>query len=656
MNIIKLVSTLIIILSCYTAYGQSATDPVLMRINGEQITVSDFKYAYNKADNSNSTKEQSINQFLESFINFKLKVAEAKKLQLNEDQSFKTEYSRYLDQTEKLYTTDTISTNTIARKIYDRLGQNIQISQLFIAFPKGNILPKDTLDAYNKIVSIRESAINGDNEKFEELILQFSNDSVSANSSIPGYLGWKTALMLQQDIEEAIYNADLNSISQPIRTNNGYYLIKVFNKRKDLGQLHLAHIFLPYPYEDSDQIQKDSVRNQAREVYNKLISGADFDQAVLRYSADEQTAGREGILGWFGVSNPIPTIFEATLFNLNIGEVSPPLEMDYGFHIFKNLNKVALLPWEEMKKDITKSVTQSDRNEFVKKLQRERLSQEYPYIVNSLVYNQLQSIANNYHIADSAYFEKIAYLDNQVLLSIGSQKYTVVDFIDFLVENPETNFTLSTDILSYKVNDFILAKQQEVQKSTLADRYPEFRHLTQEYYEGILLFNVMNQEVWEKAQNDTEALQELFDKDPMKYKWDSPKYKGYVIHARDKATIQKAQNLIKEHKGSPDLQQILTKSLNINKEQSVYIEKGLWGKGDNGFIDRTIFKTKNNREIVGYPKFIVEGRLINAPETLDDARGQVVADYQSMIEKEWIKNLHNKYKVEINEDVLQSIK
>ncbi|PXV68002.1 peptidyl-prolyl cis-trans isomerase SurA [Dysgonomonas alginatilytica] len=654
MNIIKFASVLLVSLAFHTAYGQSA-DPVLMRINGEQVTLSDFQYAYNKTGNSNSTKDQTVDQFLESFINFKLKIEEAKYLQLNQEASFKEEYSRYLDQTEKLYTTDTVSDHIIARKIYDRLGENIQISQLFIAFPKGDILPKDTLEAYNKIVSIRESTANGGSNKFEDLVLEFSNDSVSRNSSIPGYLGWKTALMLRKDIEEAMYATAINSISQPIRTNEGYYLIKVFNKRKDPGQINLAHIFLPYPYADSDINQKDSVRSLAQEIYTKLTMGASFAQAVSIYSADEQTSPRGGVLGWFGVGNPLPTVFESTLYSLNIGEVSPPMEMDYGFHIFKILDKVYQLPWEDMKGEILKAITQSDRNELIKNLQRERLSQNYPYTLNSLVYNQLESIANTYHVTDSVYFEKVAYLDNQVLLSIEKQNYKVLDFIDFLVENPQTNFNLSTDILSHKVNDFILEKQQEVQKLTLAEKHPEFRHLIQEYYEGILLFNVMNQQVWEKAQNDTQMLQQLFDKDPLKYKWESPKYKGYVIHAKDKTTIIKAKELIKEYGNSPDLAQILSKNLNTNTAPSVHIEKGLWGKGENGFIDRSVFKTKNDREIIGYPEFIIEGKLISAPETLDDARGQVIADYQSIIETEWIKNLRNKYKVEINRDVLQSM-
>lgn len=654
MNIVKFVSTVLLTLSFHTAFGQS-TDPILMRINGENITVSDFKYAYNKTDNLDSTKDQNINQFLESFINFKLKVAEAKSLQLDQGEAFKQEYSRYLDQVKKRYTTDSISPNAVAKMIYDRLGQNIQISQLFIAFPKEKILPKDTLDAYKKIVSIRESAINGNPKTFEDLVLEFSNDSISMGSSTPGYIGWRTALMLQKDIEEAMYSTDINSISQPVRTNEGYYLIKVFNKRKDPGQINLSHIFLPYPYEDSSERQKDSVRNHAQKIYQELLSGTDFSSATAKYSLDESSAKKDGALGWFGINNPLPAAFEKTLFNLNPKEVSPPIEMDYGYHIFKIVNKTSLLPLENMKDEIIKSIKGSDRNELIEKLERERLSQEFPYTVNHMVYKQLQTIANTYYIADSVYFNKAASLDNEVLLSIGDNKYKVADFIDFLAENSQTNLNLSTDILLQKMNGFILQKQQEAKKSTLRDKHPEFRHLTQEYYEGILLFDVMNKEVWEKAQNDRQTLQALFDKDPLKYKWESPKYKGYVIHAKDKATLKKAKELIKEHGSSKDLAEILTKNLNSNKEISVHIEEGLWGKGDNEFIDRAVFKIKNNWEIIGYPEFMVEGKLISVPETLDDAEGLVITDYQSMIEKEWLKKLHEKYPVEINEDILKGI-
>lgn len=652
MNTIKCFVTLLLVLSCSIAYGQS--DPILMKINGNKITKSDFEYAYKKANNE-ASEDQSVDQFLESFINYKLKVEEAKSLELNKDEIFLKEYSRYLEQSQSPYITDSISPEIVARKIYDRLGQNVQMSQLFVAFPTEDILPKDTLKTYNKIVSIRESAIKGDDKEFEELVIKFSDDSVSRKSSIPGYLGWKTALMLDPEVEEAMYSTELDSISQPIRTNRGYYLIKVFNRRQDLGQINLSHIFFPYPYENSNTAQKDSVRSQAQKVYEELLSGANFAQAATQYSLDQPTASRGGALGWFGVSNPLPPVFEEPLFSLKEGEISQPLEMDYGFHIFKIVNKRYQLPWENLKEQIIKAISQDNRNEQIKELKREKLKKEFPYSFNDSAYNQLETIAGTYHIADSIFFEKIAPLNDLLLLSTGNKEYKVIDFVHFLAENPNTNFALSTDILSHKVNDFILQKLQEEQKASLDEKYPEFHHLTTEYYDGILLFDVMNQEIWTKAQNDTKALQQLFTDNPSKYQWETPRYKGYVIHAKDKSTLKKVKELIKRYPNQDTLGQILIQELNSDSIKNIYIEKGLWGKGENGFIDRTIFKTKNNREIIGYPEFVISGKLINSPETFEDVRGLLISEYQTILEKEWIESLRKKYKVEINDDVLKSI-
>lgn len=652
MNTIKCFVTLLLVLSCSIAYGQS--DPILMKINGNKITKSDFEYAYKKANNE-ASEDQSVDQFLESFINYKLKVEEAKSLELNKDEIFLKEYSRYLEQSQSPYITDSISPEIVARKIYDRLGQNVQMSQLFVAFPTEDILPKDTLKTYNKIVSIRESAIKGDDKEFEELVIKFSDDSVSRKSSIPGYLGWKTALMLDPEVEEAMYSTELDSISQPIRTNRGYYLIKVFNRRQDLGQINLSHIFFPYPYENSNTAQKDSVRSQAQKVYEELLSGANFAQAATQYSLDQPTASRGGALGWFGVSNPLPPVFEEPLFSLKEGEISQPLEMDYGFHIFKIVNKRYQLPWENLKEQIIKAISQDNRNEQIKELKREKLKKEFPYSLNDSAYNQLETIAGTYHIADSIFFEKIAPLNDLLLLSTGNKEYKVIDFVHFLAENPNTNFALSTDILSHKVNDFILQKLQEEQKASLDEKYPEFHHLTTEYYDGILLFDVMNQEIWTKAQNDTKALQQLFTDSPSKYQWETPRYKGYVIHAKDKSTLKKVKELIKRYPNQDTLGQILIQKLNSDSIKNIYIEKGLWGKGENGFIDRTIFKTKNNREIIGYPEFVISGKLINSPETFEDVRGLLISEYQTILEKEWIESLRKKYKVEINDDVLKSI-
>lgn len=652
MNTIKCFVTLLLVLSCSIAYGQS--DPILMKINGNKITKSDFEYAYKKANNE-ASEDQSVNQFLESFINYKLKVEEAKSLEMNKDEIFLKEYSRYLEQSQSPYITDSISPEIVARKIYDRLGQNVQMSQLFVAFPTEDILPEDTLKTYNKIVSIRESAIKGDDKEFEELVIKFSDDSVSRKSSIPGYLGWKTALMLDPEVEEAMYSTELDSISQPIRTNRGYYLIKVFNRRQDLGQINLSHIFFPYPYENSNTAQKDSVRSQAQKVYKELLSGANFAQAATQYSLDQPTASRGGALGWFGVSNPLPPVFEDPLFSLKEGDISQPLEMDYGFHIFKIVNKRYQLPWENLKEQIIKAISQDNRNEQIKELKREKLKKEFPYSLNDSAYNQLETIAGTYHIADSIFFEKIAPLNDLLLLSTGNKEYKVIDFVHFLAENPNTNFALSTDILSHKVNDFILQKLQEEQKASLDEKYPEFHHLTTEYYDGILLFDVMNQEIWTKAQNDTKALQQLFTDNPSKYQWETPRYKGYVIHAKDKSTLKKVKELIKRYPNQDTLGQILIQELNSDSIKNIYIEKGLWGKGENGFIDRTIFKTKNNREIIGYPEFVISGKLINSPETFEDVRGLLISEYQTILEKEWIESLRKKYKVEINDDVLKSI-
>lgn len=652
MNTIKCFVTLLLVLSCSIAYGQS--DPILMKINGNKITKSDFEYAYKKANNE-ASEDQSVDQFLESFINYKLKVEEAKSLELNKDEIFLKEYSRYLEQSQSPYITDSISPEIVARKIYDRLGQNVQMSQLFVAFPTEDILPKDTLKTYNKIVSIRESATKGDDKEFEELVIRFSDDSVSRKSSIPGYLGWKTALMLDPEVEEAMYSTELDSISQPIRTNRGYYLIKVFNRRQDLGQINLSHIFFPYPYENSNTAQKDSVRSQAQKVYEELLSGANFAQAATQYSLDQPTASRGGALGWFGVSNPLPPVFEEPLFSLKEGDISQPLEMDYGFHIFKIVNKRYQLPWENLKEQIIKAISQDNRNEQIKELKIEKLKKEFPYSLNDSAYNQLETIAGTYHIADSIFFEKIAPLNGLLLLSTGNKEYKVIDFVHFLAENPNTNFALSTDILSHKVNDFILQKLQEEQKASLDEKYPEFHHLTTEYYDGILLFDVMNQEIWTKAQNDTKALQQLFTDNPSKYQWETPRYKGYVIHAKDKSTLKKVKELIKRYPNQDTLGQILIQELNSDSIKNIYIEKGLWGKGENGFIDRTIFKTKNNREIIGYPEFVISGKLINSPETFEDVRGLLISEYQTILEKEWIESLRKKYKVEINDDVLKSI-
>jgi len=653
MSILRFYSLLLISIISISVYGQ-ASDPVLLKINGTPVYKSDFEYAYQKDSKKGSGSKQNIEEFLKSYISFRVKVEEAKNLGLDKQQNFISEYSDYLEQLEEPYLKDSITPELLAKEIYERLTVNTDISRIFISYPSNSHLPKDTVDIYEKALKIKELTKT---EKFEDLVTKYSDDTISKKYRIPGYLNWRTSLSFPYVLEKEIFNTPVNSITSPVRTNTGYEIIKVHNRRSDPGQINIAHILLAYPQPTSTKQQKDSVSHLAKEIYQRLLNGESFEELCFQYSVDGSTVERGGNLGWFGVQRPLTPAFDQLLFGIKeVDDITEPVEAEYGYHIFKLLDRVSFSDWETMKPKIISSISENDRNDILVERQINILKNKYNYKLVQETYNQLEQAANKYNLTDSSYFNTIASIKEDILLYVQDKPYKVKDFTFFIEKNPKINYTLSTDILYHKTQDFILDRLIEAKRQDLFNEYPNVRLLAEEFHDGILYFDIMNREVWEKAQTDHKALQQFFSDNRDKYKWESPKYKGYVIHAINKDILKKAENLIKENKDSKNLEDILRKNLNTDSKINISIEKGLWAKGENAFVDKIMFKQKTDKEIIGYPEYTIHGKMISDPEELDDILGLVVNDYQNILEKQWTDSLLKKYDVEVDKSVLQSIK
>jgi peptidyl-prolyl cis-trans isomerase SurA len=647
-------SLLILGLSGFLTAQAQSTDEALVFINGAPVSVSDFDYAYRKdLKNASRPDNWGAADFLQAYISMKLTVEEAKAQGLDKLPSFTREYSGYLNQIEEPYLIDSITPDKIARGIYNRLKKNIAVSHIRINLPSGYILPKDTLALFNKISALRELAAKADETGFAKLAAEYSEDTLSLRQPMPGYLRWKTSMMMGFPFEQAMYNTPAGETSQVFRTKDGYHFLRVHAQRDDLGQINLAHILLAYPSSEPTQQQKDSVANLAQKVYKDLLAGENFDKLCMLYSGDMRTAAHGGDMGWFGVYRQLQPAFEQMVFGMETGDIVPPVEESYGYHIFKILNKIGLPSWEALRENILRNIDDGYWKSVMVRSKINRLSEEgYAYSLDSVAYALLKQAANAYVPTDSVFFETILPAENRVLLRTTGKDYTVGNFISFIEKAPYTYYTLSTDILSDKLNDFALYCLTEAKRRSLPARYADFRRLSEEFRDGILYFDLMDKEVWTKAQSDRDALQRLYAENPQKYKWNSPKYKGVLIHAKDKVILQQAQALAKAEKNVASIRKVLAERFNNDSVKNIIVERGLWAKGENPYVDRLVFGQKNDNEIIGYPAVGVTGKLIKAPENLDDAWGQVVADYQAILEQQWISKLRDKYKVVINREAL----
>lgn len=627
------------------------TDEYLFKIDQKPVSVEDFEYAYLKDRKNNIQTPLSVSEFLKSFSLLKIKVAEAEALGLDKDPVFVSEYNKYAESTKNKYINDTASAETAAKLIYDRLQYNIEVSKIYIPFSAAQIFPKDTLDAYNKIKEIRESVINAPDSEYRKAARQYPAPESPAEQEVV----WTTALTSPKILEDAVYNTPIGNISQPIRTNTGYYLVKVYGKRPDRGEVRIAHILFVYP-ENATQAQKDSVRSLSQRVITDLDDNQSFEGICQAISADRETAPKGGDLGWFSTrSNLIPQ-FDSIFYSLKkLNDYTRPVEFKYGFHIFKLIGKVQLDPWPEIKPDLISEMEKHNREGDIQKLKLERLANKYPYTINNSQLRKILDIADKHHASDSLFFKELPALYKNKLVTISDEQYQVSDFVNYIFGNLSAASTLSTDIVTEKLDGFIFQKLSDINEKRIIGDTPELKHLLQEYYDGILLFSVMDKEVWSKASGNVEGLTKTFEKNRNKYIWTQPKYKGYVIYMKDRETLDKALSMQKEYGTQINFVQTLANSFNNDSVKPLYIEKGIWAKGENNFVDNTLYNTEITKEVIGYPFFFIHGKMLDQPETFDDVKGLVTQDYQEILEKQWTESIIKKHKVIINNKALKRL-
>lgn len=199
-------------------------------------------------------------------------------------------------------------------------------------------------------------------------------------------------------------------------------------------------------------------------------------------------------------------------------------------------------------------------------------------------------------------------------------------------------------------DQLLAAKREE-----MVAKDPNLRYLIQEYHDGLLLYEMSNRTVWDKAQKDEAALEAYFKKHKKDYRWDQPRFKGIAYTTRDKADIKAVKKTVK-HLPYDAWAEALRKTFNADSVLRIRVEKGLFKKGDNAVVDHEVYGVATMPALQnGYPNYAVYGKKLKAPKEMADVRSQVVADYQEELEKAWVAQLRKKYKVDIDNDVLKTV-
>lgn len=634
---------LLVLLSSTLVYAQPK-DAVLMTIDGEPIMKSEFEYTYFKNNPKEKLDRKAVEDYLELYKKFKLKVIEAERLGYDTLPAFQSELRSYRSQLARPYLTDSKLQEELYEEAYSHLLEDVEVSHILIRLPQG-ATPEDTIVAYQKALEA-SNRVRKDLKSFDKIAREMSEDkSVETNG---GYLGYFTGLMAVWPFEKAMYDLPIGEISSPIRTTYGYHVIHVHSRRAARGQIKATHI-MKLANSSMTPAQQDKAYQDIVALAARINEGEDFEELARKYSDDKGSSGKGGDLSWFGIGRMVKE-FEDAAYALEIGEVSMPVRSQFGWHIIKLTGRRGIEPFEKKRSDIQRAMQYDERSQAARVSFTNQLKQVYNYELNQPAYDEVQALILKMNDNDSLLMvESATYI--KPLVTFANQTLTQRDFIYF------TTLLKGDKSLQEKYDQFVEAELLRYEERNLEQRHPEFALLMKEYHDGILLFDISNRQVWDFANRDHEGLTNYFNANKEKYGWNAPRYKGYIIRSRDEATLKMAKKLIKKAP-KDSVESYLNRRLNNDSIRMIMVEKGIWKKNDNGSVDRYAFKNKEavDNSFTDHPYVYVTGKMLKkGPEEYRDVRGSVVADYQTYLEELWIKSLEAKYPIVVNQEILESI-
>ena len=513
--------------------------PVMVTLGDKPVYTSEFAYVYNKNNNTeNAYTAASIQEYLDLYTNFKLKVMDAESRGLDTTTAFRTELDGYKQQLAQPYLTEKSVTDKLVREAYDRMQQEINASHILISVaPDAD--PKDTLAAYNKIIDLRKRITAGEN--LEKLAAVYSEDASAKENA--GNLGYFTALQMVYPFEDAAYKTPPGQLSNPVRTRFGYHLIKVNSIRKAQGEIKVAHIMVRAT---PGMPKADSVaaKRKIDEIYARVQRQEKWEKLVVQFSEDASSSQNAGELPWFGTGRMIPS-FEEVAFKLNQpGEIAPPVQTPYGWHIIKLVERRGLPPYEEMETSLRNRIAKDSRSElnktaFLKRIKTENNFREIPAAKSYIATKADSSLVKGTWKNTFAGKETAS-----PLFTIKDKRYTIKDFFQYLEQNQRPRSSGSpAHAMNLMYDNYVEQSLLNFEKENLENKYEDYKMLVREYRDGILLFQLMDEKVWSKAIEDTVGLNAFFLKNRDNYKWDA-RAEATILSAANPETLTRAQKLL----------------------------------------------------------------------------------------------------------------
>ncbi len=616
------------------------SDPAIMTVAGKKVPLSEFEYLYNK-NNGQQVTPMTVNEYADLFVTYKLKVAAAEAAGIDTTAAFRAEFSKYRNELAEPYLVDKDEEERLVEEAYSHMNSERHVSHIMVG--KGRT-PAEGDSARMKLDSIRTLITGG--ADFAEQARRHSIDrSVRMNG---GDLGWICAARYPYSFEKVAYETPVGQISEVMETPFGYHIIRVEGERPSRGEVLVRHILKMT--RNMTPEQKAAVKVSVDSIYNLLRNGADFAEVAGKESQDPGSAREGGMLPWFGSGMMVPE-FESVAFSLENGALSEPFETSYGYHIINRVDARDVASLDEAREKLLALMKRDGRANQPREKRLADLRVRFGAKLYDNNVASLKTAVKGHGSIDSSFVATMSKYP-VVLGEVNGNKFSTVDLFGKPLPSPVIAAGVADAYIDATISAIVDELVVDAEIVRLQSVNPDFRNLVNEYHDGMLLFEISNDKVWNRASSDKEGQDAYFAAHRDKYVWDSPKYKGYVVYAVNDSVAALVDDFLKTSPEADSLQSMIKDRFS----RMVRVERVLAGKGENSVVDSEMFGGETPvMKGVWKHAVLYGGRLIEAPEETADVRGQVITDYQGELEKRWIEELKSKYPVKVNKKLLKKL-
>lgn len=625
-------------------------DPLVMILGKDSIRLSEFKASFEKNNSLKKTTEKELREYVDLFVNFRLKCAEARAMQLDTLPSLKRELNSYRTQAAAPYLTEKSVTEQLIDESIEHLHWDIRASHIMKKMPMSPT-PEDTLKAYKEMMQMRNRILKG--EKFADVAYAESDDPSARpqyrdgkmiRSGNRGDLGYFTAFQMIYEFEKGAYNTPMGKVSLPIRSSFGYHLIYVQDRRPAISRWKASQILITYP-ENATAKDSAATRQAAQQAYQDIQNGMSFEDAVAKYCTDEGLTLNKGEMDPFG-SGRFEGDFMAPLFDTKAGEITRPFETRYGWHIVKVIDKEAFEESPNLRGDIKTKVNRDSRSNLGPEVLVSRLKKEYHFAEAVTKGKKANPVQDFYSIDSVSLFrgewDKNDFTSDRLMFSFADRKITQKDFAAYIEKNQFAGMKPVSvkEVINYVYPLFVQRTILDYEDSQLENKYPEFRNLMREYSDGILLYELSERKVWGRSETDSTGLANYYESVKENYLYPVRAEATYYTLDNDKAYKLFCKMMDKGFSMESINQKFVQKNWIISVHQERYIQGA--DKNFDQLCPWGVLMQEGNL-VINRPeekRYITVSKLMPSPKPLSEVRGIVISQYQNLLEKEWVEQLH----------------